>query len=59
MSNTEKRYAQIEKEALAIVCAYERFHDFVVGLEVHKETDSWPDKNEEPVEYLYGHLGIT
>ena len=31
MSETEKRYAQIEKEALAITRACEKFNDYILG----------------------------
>lgn len=33
LSPTEQRYAQIEKEALAITLAFERFSDFLIGIE--------------------------
>ena len=42
MSPTEQRYAQIEKEALGITWASERFADFIIGLEFHIETDHKP-----------------
>ena len=42
MSPTEQRYAQIEKEALGITWASERFTDYLIGLEFHIETDHKP-----------------
>ena len=31
LSTTQKKYAQIEKEILAIVFACEKFHDYIYG----------------------------
>ena len=42
MSATEQRYAQIEKEALGITWASERFEDYLIGLKFHIETDHRP-----------------
>ena len=42
MTSTETRYAQIEKEALALTWACERFADYVVGLRFHIYTDHKP-----------------
>lgn len=42
MSPTEQRYAQIEKEALGITWASERFADYLIGLKFHIETDHKP-----------------
>ena len=42
MSPTEQRYAQIEKEALGITWASERFTDYLIGLEFYIETDHKP-----------------
>ena len=39
LSETEARYAQIEKEALALVYAYEKFSDYVLGKDILLETD--------------------
>ena len=43
MTPTEQRYAQIEKEALAITWACDRFADYLmIGLQFHVETDHKP-----------------
>ena len=42
MTETECRYLQIEKEALALVWACEKFEDYVLGKEIHLETDHKP-----------------
>ncbi len=42
MSDTEKRYAQIEKEALAVTWACDRFADFILGSKFQIETDRKP-----------------
>ena len=42
MSPTERRYAQIEKEALAFTWACERLSDYLTGLKFHIETDHKP-----------------
>ena len=42
MSEVEKRYAQIEKEALAVTWACEKFSDYIIGKEILIETDHKP-----------------
>src|SRR6218665_2959774 len=42
LSETEKRYAQIEKEMLAIVFGLEKFNHFPFGRHVHVITDHKP-----------------
>ena len=42
MSDTERRYAQIEKEALAITSACEKFSNYVLGRSFHIESDHKP-----------------
>ena len=39
LTDTEKRYAVIEKEALAATCACEKFREYVMGLSFTLETD--------------------
>ena len=42
LTPTEQRYAQIEKEALAIAFALERFHQYTYGQKVTVESDHKP-----------------
>ena len=42
LSETETRYAQIEKEALALTWALEKFADYVLGKNIALETDHKP-----------------
>lgn len=42
MLDAETRYAQIEKELLAITFACERFHQFIFGVTIEVETDHKP-----------------
>ena len=39
MTSTEQRYAQIEKEALAVTSACEKFNDYILGKDILTETD--------------------
>ena len=41
-NNTEKRYAVIEKGALAAIWACEKFNDYIQDTEFTLETDHWP-----------------
>ena len=42
MTQTERNYAQIEKEMLAIFCGYEKFDQFIYGHKITVETDHKP-----------------
>ncbi|XP_048775204.2 uncharacterized protein K02A2.6-like [Ostrea edulis] len=42
MGPTEQRYAQVEKEALAVTWACEKFSDFLIGMKFNIETDHKP-----------------
>ena len=42
LSETERRYAQIEKEALAVTWSCEKFSDYVLGSRFEIETDHKP-----------------
>ena len=42
MTETETRYAQIEKEALAITWACEKFSTYILGKHISIETDHKP-----------------
>ncbi len=42
LTETERRYAQIEKEALATTWSCEKFHDYVLGKQFEIEMDHKP-----------------
>ena len=42
LSETERRYAQIEKEALAVTWSCEKFSDYILGSKFEIETDHKP-----------------
>ena len=42
MTNTEQRYTQLEKEALALTWACERFQHYLIGAKFSIETDHKP-----------------
>ena len=42
LTQTERNYAQIEKEMLAVVYGLERFHTYTYGRKVHVESDHKP-----------------
>ena len=48
LTETEKRYTQTEKEALALVWACEKFHPYVYGVPLELVTD------HKPLEVIYG-----
>ena len=64
LSDTEKRYAKIEKEALAVTWASERFKDYLIGLQYTLETDHKPllpllsSKNLEDLPIRVQHLHL-
>ena len=42
MTPTETRYAQIEKEALSVTWACDRFAEYLIGMEFEVQTDHKP-----------------
>lgn len=45
LTETEKRYAQIEKELLAVTFGFERYHQYTYGVNVTVENDHKPLEN--------------
>ena len=64
LTTTERRYAQIEKEALATTWACERLADYLIGKRFHVETDHKPlvpilgSKNLEEMSPRIQRLGM-
>ena len=52
MIPTEQRYAQVEKEALAITWGCERFLQYLLGLPFEIETDHKPLLGVKPIDEL-------
>ena len=48
LSDTETRYAQIEKELLSVVFGLEKFHQYTDGRKVTVQTDHKPLKEASP-----------
>jgi len=42
LTTTEQHYVQIEKQALAITWAYDKFACYIIGLKIQIETDHKP-----------------
>ena len=42
LTETERRYAQIEKEALAVTWSCEKFRDYILGKRIDIETNHKP-----------------
>lgn len=42
LTDAEKRYSQIEKEALGLVYAADKFQDYIIGIDIKMETDHKP-----------------
>lgn len=53
MTETEQRYAQVEKEALGLTWGCERFRDFLIGRHFSLETD------HKPLVSLLGQQALT
>ena len=48
LTETERRYSQTEKEALALIWACEKFHPYIYGTLFELVTD------QKPLEVIYG-----
>ena len=59
LTPTEERYAQIEKEQLAICFAMERFHTYVYARHVTIETDHKPLIAIKKSHYLRRHADFN
>lgn len=53
LTETEQRYAQVEKEAQGLTWGCERFRDFLIGSHFSLETD------HKPLVSLLGHQALT
>ena len=59
MNGTEKRYAQIEKEALAVTWACEMFATYILGMKFLIETDHKPPPRENTVYHSNPSFSLT
>ena len=53
LSDAETRYAQVEKEGLALTWACEKFANYIVGKSIHLETD------HKPLVSLFGQKDLS
>ena len=53
MTEAEQRYAQVEKEALAVTWACEKFADYIIGMKFKLET------NHKPLIPLLGSMSLA
>lgn len=53
LSEAERKYSQIEREALAIVFAFRKFHKFVYGRHVKLFSD------HKPLEFIFGEKKVN
>ena len=61
LTQTDQRYAQIEKELLAIVFTLERFNQFTCGRKVKVQSDHKPLESimKKPLANAYWSIGIS